>query len=58
MTEQKNATKLMNEATDNASEHVKGINFPESGAVLDQFNSKVDQASELASARVREKQTK
>lgn len=58
MTEQKNATKLMDEATDSASENVKGINFSESGAVLDQFNSKIDQASELASARAREKQNK
>ena len=54
MTEQKNAHKLMEEATDKALRTVKGINFEESGAVLDQFNSDIDQASELASAKARQ----
>lgn len=55
MSEKKNANTLMDEATDKAAKNVKGINFQESGSVLDQFNSEIDQASELASAKARQK---
>lgn len=51
---EKNAGKVLDEATDNAAANLKGIGFSDTDEVLGQFNAKIDQASTLASARARE----
>jgi len=53
MTEQNKARELMDQATNEATENVRGVNFSDTDAALDQFNSKIDQASKLASAKVK-----
>ncbi|SDD48458.1 hypothetical protein [Sporomusa acidovorans] len=51
MPEKKNAAKLMDEATDTAAKALEGKHYQNSGAVTEQFNAKIDKASELASAK-------
>lgn len=53
MTKENKAKEVMDQATDNAAETVKGINFQDTNTILDQFNSEIDKASELASAKVK-----
>jgi hypothetical protein len=46
---------LMNKATDRASAALKGVDAQHSTGAIDQFNSSIDKASELASAKNRKK---
>lgn len=51
MQQKKNATQLMDEATDKAANALEGKSYQNSDAVTEQFNSQIDQASELAGAK-------
>lgn len=55
MQEKKAATKMMNEATDGAAKALEGVSYQNSDQVTEQFNAKIDKASELASAKYSEK---
>lgn len=56
MSEKKKADALINEATDNAADALKGVPYQESAETTDQFNAQVDKASELASLRAKKQQ--
>ncbi len=55
MQEKKSATEIMNETTDNAAKALEGVSYQNSNQATEQFNSKIDKASELASAKYSEK---
>ncbi|MDF2570670.1 MAG: hypothetical protein K0R55_2274 [Sporomusa sp.] len=55
MTEKKDATKLMTTATDSSAKALEGVSYQNSDAVTEQFNAKIDKASELASAKYTQK---
>ncbi|MDF2500453.1 MAG: hypothetical protein K0Q77_1167 [Anaerosporomusa subterranea] len=45
------AKQTLDTATDKASAALRGVNFSDTNETLDEFNSKIDQASEEASAK-------
>ena len=51
MSDYSKADQTLNSATDKASAALKGVNFSDTNKVLDEFNAKIDQASEEASAK-------
>jgi hypothetical protein len=55
VTEKKDATKLMTTATDSSAKALEGVSYQNSDAVTEQFNAKIDKASELASAKYTQK---
>ncbi|WP_169717759.1 hypothetical protein SPSIL_035130 [Sporomusa silvacetica DSM 10669] len=55
MQEKKNATKLMNEATDNAAKELEGVSYQNSEAITEQYNAQIDKASEQARAKYSQK---
>ena len=55
MQDKKKATDLMNKATDSASDALEGVSYQNSDSVTEQYNNKIDKASELASAKFTQK---
>ena len=53
MSDQNNAKQTLDTATDKASASLKGVNFSDTDEILDEFNSKLDQAGEQASAKAK-----
>jgi hypothetical protein len=53
MTEKQKADEVLNRAADKAAATLKGVNFSDTDAVLNEFNTKIDEASELASAKAK-----
>lgn len=55
MQEKKNASELMTAATDSAAKQLEGVKYQDSDAITEQFNAKIDKASEHASAKYTQK---
>ncbi len=55
MQEKKQASKFMDEATDSAAKALEGVSYQNSDTVTEQYNAKIDKASELASAKYTQK---
>lgn len=56
MSKKKKADALINEATDNAADALRGVPYQKSAGTTDQFNAQIDKASKLASARAKKQQ--
>lgn len=53
MPKKNKAHDFLDEATDKTSDALKGVDYQNSGAIIDQFDAAIDKASELASARAK-----